>query len=80
MLRPRNLASHYQTIMSTGRASLTPATHPSWRGPLFGEQPKELSLDITAEWDLSVRSLLELQDASPTASVHVYSTDSALAS
>ena len=51
---------------------------PSWKGALVGEKSKELSLDITAEWDPSVRSLLELQDASRTAAVHVYSTDPAL--
>lgn len=53
---------------------------PSWKEALVGEQAKELSLDITAEWDPSVRSLLELQDASRTAAVHVYSTDPALPS
>lgn len=51
---------------------------PSWRGALVGKEAKELSLDITAEWDASVRSLLELQDASRTAAVHIYSTDPAL--
>lgn len=51
---------------------------PSWKGALVGEEAKELSLDITAEWDPSVRSLLELQDTSRTAAVHVHSTDPAL--
>ncbi len=50
----------------------------SWKGALVGEKAKELSLGITAEWNPSVRSLLELQDASRTAAVHVYSTDPAL--
>ena len=51
---------------------------PSWKGALVGDNAKELSLQITAEWEPSVRSLLELQDASRTAAVHVYSTDPAL--
>ena len=46
----------------------------------MGEKAKELSLDITAEWDPSVRSLLELQDTSRTAAVHIYSIDPALPS
>ena len=53
---------------------------PSWKGPLVGEKAKELSLDITAEWNPSVRSLLELQDTSRTSAVHIYSTDPALPS
>ena len=44
----------------------------------MGEKAKDLSLDIIAEWDPSVRSLLELQDTSRTAAVHIYSTDPAL--
>ena len=46
----------------------------------MGEKAKELSLDITAAWDPSVRSLLELQDTRRTAAVHIYSTDPALPS
>ena len=46
----------------------------------MGEKAKELSLDITAEWDRSVPSLLELQDTSRTAAVHTYSTNPALPS
>ena len=53
---------------------------PSWKGPLVGEHAKESSLNITAEWDPSGRSLLELQDASRTAAVHVYFSDPALPS
>ena len=52
----------------------------SWKGAVVGEKAKGLSLDITAEWGCSVRSILELQDASRTAAVHVYSTDPALPS
>ena len=51
---------------------------PSWEGALAGEKAKELSLDITAAWDPSIRSLLELQDTSRTAAVHIYFTEPAL--
>ena len=53
---------------------------PSWKGPLVGEHAKKSSLNITAEWDPLVRSLLELQDASRTAAVHIHSGDPALPS
>ena len=63
------------------RALLLPQRRiPFWKGRLVGDKAKELSLDITAEWDPSVRSFLELQDTRRTAAVHIYTTDPALPS